>query len=342
MNARAGVTTLIYTKCLRLRDEDLKANSKDAVTLMTSDTERIVMSFAFVHWFWASILEILICLALSSSEIGWSALAGLVVMVLATPLQGTLGKRIAAIRRTVVKSTDARVRMMNEVLTGVKIIKLFGWEQSFVSRVTSLRDREVEGLLKGASVKSANSAVAFVLPMLVSLASFSVYQALGNQLTVPKVFACLALFNVMYRAINMLPMSVEKLAEAKVALERLDDFLNISESEEPPRHAPSDASHAIVMHDASFRWGATAEHDCLKSLSATVKTGEVTALIGRVGCGKTSFLASVLGETTLLSGSVKVMGVDKAIAYVPQQPWIIAGTITLYCSLSTLDRISVA
>lgn len=48
------------------------------------------------------------------------------------------------------------------------------------------------------------------------------YELLGHELTVPKAFSCLALFNVMYRAINMLPMSIEKLAECKVALERLD------------------------------------------------------------------------------------------------------------------------
>ena len=94
---------------------------------------------------------------------------------------------------------------MNEVLAGIKVIKLFGWETAFVNRVSALRNKEIEGLLRGAAIKSANSAVAFVLPMLVCLASFSCYQALGHELTVPKVFACLALFNVMYRAIVSRP-----------------------------------------------------------------------------------------------------------------------------------------
>jgi hypothetical protein len=53
----------------------------------------MVMSCAFVHWFWASIFEILVCLLLSAREIGWSALAGLFVMCLATPVQGALAKR---------------------------------------------------------------------------------------------------------------------------------------------------------------------------------------------------------------------------------------------------------
>ena len=123
-------------------------------------------------------------------------------------------------------------------------------------------------------------------------------------------------------------MSVEKLAEAKVALERLNEFVTITESDEEVRHAPSDGSHAIVMHKASFRWGVSAEQECLKGIDATVIKKEVTALIGRVGCGKTSFLAGVLGEAQLRSGSVDVMGVPNLpIAYVPQQPWIIAGTI---------------
>jgi ATP-binding cassette subfamily C (CFTR/MRP) protein 1 len=126
----------------------------------------------------------------------------------------------------------------------------------------------------------------------------------------------------------MLPMSVEKLAEAKVALDRLNQFVAIAESEEEVRRAPSDSSHAIVMRRASFRWGASARQECLKRIDTTVIKQEVTALIGRVGCGKTSFLAGVLGEAQLCSGTVDVIsGQSAPIAYVPQQPWIVAGTI---------------
>eukprot|EP01045_Picozoa_sp_COSAG04_P027117 COSAG04_NODE_3904_length_2436_cov_2.551562_2_plen_610_part_01 len=124
----------------------------------------------------------------------------------------------------------------------------------------------------------------------------------------------------------MLPMAVEKLAEAKVALERLDGFLNIAEGAEQPRSAPTDNSHAVVMEAASFRWGSSEE--CLRGVSVTVKKGEVTALIGRVGCGKSSLLAGILGETTLTDGRVEsALATDAPIAFVPQQPWIIAGTI---------------
>ena len=123
-------------------------------------------------------------------------------------------------------------------------------------------------------------------------------------------------------------MSVEKLAEAKVALDRLNQFVTIAESEEEARHAPLDSSHAIVMRGASFQWGSQANQECLKCIDATVVKQEVTALIGRVGSGKTSFLAGVLGEAQLCSGKVEVMsGQSAPIAYVPQQPWIVAGTI---------------
>lgn len=123
-------------------------------------------------------------------------------------------------------------------------------------------------------------------------------------------------------------MSVEKLAEAKVALDRLNQFVAIAESEEEARQTPSNSSHAIVMRGASFRWGPRAQEECLKCIDATVVKQEVTALIGRVGCGKTSFLAGLLGEAQLCSGTVEVTsGQSAPIAYVPQQPWIVAGTI---------------
>ena len=184
MNARTGVTTLIFSKCMRLRAQELSGSTKkDPVNLMTSDTERIVNVFAWIHWFWASIVEIILCLALSAREISWAALGGFAVMVIMAPIQARLGKAIADIRRAVVVETDHRVTMMNEVLSGIKLIKLFNYEAAFLERVSLLRDRETHNLLKAAAIKSANSALAFVLPLLVCLASFSLYEAMGCELT---------------------------------------------------------------------------------------------------------------------------------------------------------------
>ena len=228
--------------------------------------------------------------------------------------------------------------MMNEVLSGIKVIKLFNWEDAFVERVSELRNQEVAGLLKAAAVKSANSALAFALPLLVSLASFSLYQYMGHELTVPKAFGCLALFNVMYRAVNMLPMSIEKLAEAKVAIERITEFLCVVESPEAPRLPPPPTARngpkddpsllppAVIFNQACFRWGLEAERECLKRVSLTIREGEVTALIGKVGCGKSSLLQGILGELNLTEGSIE-MATRQPIAYVPQQPWIVAGTV---------------
>jgi ABC-type multidrug transport system fused ATPase/permease subunit len=392
MVVRSGVTTLIFSKCMRLRVDELgagatkakqlggkgkggkgkggskssprakaavaadgdenKSTTKDALNLMTSDTERLVNAVPWVHWFWASLLEIVLCLALSGSELGWSALAGFGVMVLVIPVQSRLAHQIAATRRRVVSATDRRVRAMNEILAGMKVIKLFSWEAAFLDRIAGLRNVETEGLLRAAAIKSTNTALAFVLPMLVCFASFSLYQVSGHELSVPKVFSCLALFNVMYRAINMLPMSIEKLAEAHVASERLTEFLNTPEhgsiayaraagaSAEPL----PDGTIAVLVggggsggdrcHNgggARFRWGGAAagDSDCLvlPAQPLQIRRGETLMLIGRVGAGKSSLLAGVLGEALCTEGRVLLADSSAPIGYVPQAPWIIAGTI---------------
>jgi ABC-type multidrug transport system fused ATPase/permease subunit len=143
MNVRSGVTTLIYCKCLRLRLTDIIASNSEVVNLISTDTEKLVQSMYYFHWLWASILEILICIALSASAIGWSALGGLLVMVVMIPIQGKLGKRIGVLRRQMVQHTDRRVRAMSEILEGIKIIKLFGWEATFVERVIAARADEI-------------------------------------------------------------------------------------------------------------------------------------------------------------------------------------------------------
>lgn len=62
----------------------------------------------------------------------------------------------------------------------------------------------------------------------------------------------------------------------------------------------------------------------MSNISAHVAPSSLMAVIGEVGCGKSSFIMSVLAEIPKLSGSVKTNG---SIAYVPQQAWILNATI---------------
>ena len=47
------------------------------------------------------------------------------------------------IRRRVVVTTDKRVALMNEILTSIRLIKMYAWEEPFIEKIKELRSREI-------------------------------------------------------------------------------------------------------------------------------------------------------------------------------------------------------
>ena len=75
---------------------------------------------------------------------------GLAVMVLMIPLNGVAAQRMKVYQQAQMRKKDQRSRLMDEILNGMKILKLYAWENSFNSSVTDIRKQEMSALLKSA------------------------------------------------------------------------------------------------------------------------------------------------------------------------------------------------
>ena len=73
------------------------------------------------------------------------------------------------------KAKDKRVKLMNEILGGVKVLKLYGWEPSFMKQVLDIRDTEISVLKKAAYLNAFLSFFWTSIPFCVALASFATY-----------------------------------------------------------------------------------------------------------------------------------------------------------------------
>ena len=78
---------------------------------------------------------------------------------------------------------DGRIKVENEVLGGMKIIKLYAWERPFAEKITAARDRELAALWRYKVLQVFSRVLWTVVPTLVSIATFTLYTALGNDLT---------------------------------------------------------------------------------------------------------------------------------------------------------------
>ncbi|XP_077442262.1 multidrug resistance-associated protein 1-like isoform X2 [Vanacampus margaritifer] len=290
-------------------------------------------------------------LPLDRQLLGLSALAGIGAVVLIFPLNGLIAKlrsklqvrsasagasfrarrrppsANAFFQEVQLDVMDARIKLMNEIVSGVKILKFYGWEDAFLRRVGVLRDGELAALKKSQVLYSVSLASFNSSSFLVAFAVFAVYVLMDerNVLDAQKIFVSVALINILKTPLSQLPFAISTTLQAFVSLRRLGNFLCQDElkSDHVEKLPFSDDGDAVVIQDGHFAWS----HDgapCLQGINLKVRSGALVAVVGHVGSGKSSLLSAILGETARRRGSVSVRG---SVAYVPQQAWIQNATV---------------
>jgi len=152
--------TMVYEKALRLSPASKQLSSTgETVNLMGTDTQRVFDLLLFFHWLWLGPVVIVVILVLLIIEIGWAAVAGVVVMFTILPVQGVVAKKIGLKRSEMLKSTDERVKTITEILTGIRVVKFYAWEEPFADRVQKTRVKEVASLRSFVLLKMFNLTV---------------------------------------------------------------------------------------------------------------------------------------------------------------------------------------
>uniref|UniRef100_H2Z8F9 Uncharacterized protein n=1 Tax=Ciona savignyi TaxID=51511 RepID=H2Z8F9_CIOSA len=322
MRLRSAIISSIYRKSLLLSNAARKESTVgEVVNLMSVDAQRFMDLMSYLNIVWSGPFQIILALYFLWNILGPSVLAGLAVMVLLIPVNGVIAAKARALQVKQMKYKDERIKLMNEILNGMKVLKMYAWEMSFKDKVTSIRNKELKELRKAAYLNAASSFTFVCAPFLVSLTTFAVYVLSDekNVLDAQKAFVSLSLFNILRFPLMMLPMVVTSLVQASVSLQRLESFLNNEELDQFNVDHSAASENAIRVDGASFRWDQDEEEDVLQNISMTVPEGSLVAIVGQVGCGKSSLVSAMLGDMEKVTGSVSVKG---SVAYVPQQPWI--------------------
>ncbi|XP_011805688.1 PREDICTED: multidrug resistance-associated protein 1-like [Colobus angolensis palliatus] len=158
----------------------------------------------------------------------------------------------------------------------------------------------------------------------VALCTFAVYVTIdkNNILDAQKAFVSLALFNILRFPLNILPMVISSIVQASVSLKRLRIFLSHEELEPDSieRRPVKDGgdTNSITMRNATFTW-ARSDPPTLNGITFSIPEGALVAVVGQVGCGKSSLISALLAEMDKVEGHVALKG---SVAYVPQQAWI--------------------
>nr|KAG5691173.1 hypothetical protein BaRGS_010109 [Batillaria attramentaria] len=195
----------------------------------------------------------------------------------------------------------------------------------FRERIRAVRLKEVAILFKLGFFKTLMNVVWSMAGFLTTLATFATYVLLdrSNYLDTAKAFTLLSVFSVLRGPLYGLTNVFHALTQALVSVKRINRFLN--EDELDPNAVVRDGclDPVISMKKATFTWDRN-QRPALADIDLTVGEGLLVAVVGPVGCGKSSLLSAMLGEMDKVKGEVTTRG---RFAYVPQQAWIQNATV---------------
>ncbi|XP_057372866.1 ATP-binding cassette sub-family C member 5-like [Daphnia carinata] len=349
---KSAVTTMLFKKVMRLSSLGDKSIG-EVINLFANDSQRIYDVCSLGPLLFGGPFVAVIATLYVVYLLGPHAMIGMLVFLLYYPVQYGVSFLTGYCRRKTITITDQRVTLMKELLTCVKLIKMYAWEKPFSKTITDIRKRERFLLEMTAYVQSISVALTPVVPVLAAIVTFLVHTSLGYDLSPAEAFAVIAVMIARVRpSLNGAREALKTWDEASVVWPRIEKVLGLEEMK-PSAQKPLDRSVAVAVSEATFAWhysppskdkkqkrkrkdkNAKDESNIqelpllfqvayLTNIDLIVPKGHLVAVCGAVGAGKSSLLSAILGHMKIERGRVSI---DGSFAYVSQQAWIMNSSL---------------
>ncbi|EKM51019.1 uncharacterized protein PHACADRAFT_177708 [Phanerochaete carnosa HHB-10118-sp] len=317
------------------------------MTMATSDLNNITDGRNFLTLVLAVPAEVILSICFLYALLGWSVFVGCAVMVVLLPVPGRIAALMSGAQKEKMRATDARVQLVTEMLSVLRMVKLFGWEKRVEEEVAVKREEELKWVWKSTLYSFVTFNVNHIIPLLHMIATYGTYTVLMKRsLNASIVFSSITVFEnlrfQLYRVSQFLPPMIT----SYVSIGRLRDFLWDTELLDTFNEKPTDgAGVASAIHEqdiglgsSEFSWSIDATSAGLSQPSfrlrvegdVAFKRGSFNLIIGPTGSGKTSVLMALLGEMhriPLSSESWVNLPREDGVAYAAQESWVLSDTI---------------
>ncbi|XP_019407573.1 PREDICTED: ATP-binding cassette sub-family C member 8 isoform X1 [Crocodylus porosus] len=399
INLRGAIQTKIYNKIMQLSTSNMSMGEMTAgqiCNLVAIDTNQLMWFFFLCPNLWAMPVQIIVGVLLLYYLLGISALIGAVVIIVLAPVQYFVATKLSQAQRSTLEYSNERLKKTNEMLRGIKLLKLYAWEHIFHSSVEETRLKEMTSLKAFALYTSISIFMNAAIPIAAVLTTFVVHAHLtkdDDEFSPQVAFASLSLFHILVTPLFLLSSVVRSTVKALVSVQKLSEFLaseeigeehdKCSEQRNAGNHSKYQAvplkvvnrkrparedwnnysscmrrpvnitegdDFCVKITNGFFTWtpeGAPA----LSNIDIRIPQGQLTMIVGQVGCGKSSLLLATLGEMQKISGNIfwnssipdsetgedvsaeKETAVDVefrrrgSVAYASQKPWLLNATV---------------
>ncbi len=275
MRMRAALVMVIYEKSFTLSNAARQtATVGEIVNHQSDDVKKLYDLIPYLHLIWSSPLQIGIALFMLGDLLSWAALGGVAVLIVLVPVNTFIAKKSAALQKNTMKFKDSRIKAMNELLSGIRLLKLFAWEQPFADKISGIREQELGSLRRYMLLGTVTSFFWSSTPLVVSIVTFSLYALISDSFSAETAFTALALFNIIRFPMQALPSVISSTIEAYVSLGRIQGFL-LKPDLDPNAvtvaaagAAAQSAEYAVEIQNATFRWAAPPKKDAAAAAAA--------------------------------------------------------------------------
>ncbi|KAH8298106.1 hypothetical protein KR018_006856, partial [Drosophila ironensis] len=351
MKMRVAVSTAIYRKAVRLSRTAMgDTTTGQVVNLLSNDLNRFDRALIHFHFLWLGPLELLIAAYFLYQQIGVASFYGISILILYLPLQTYLSRVTSRLRLKTALRTDQRVRIMNEIISGIQVIKMYTWERPFARLIQCLRINEMNAIRQVNLLRGVLLSFEITLGRIAIFVSLLGFVVMGGELTAERAFCVTAFYNILRRTVSkFFPSGMSQVAELMVSLRRIGDFMSREESNilsEETDGKPAEEQHLlgrsipeknhevvangktpdtlVSIEGLRARWDQEHHEPVLDNINLSLRRGQLVAVIGPVGCGKSSLIQAMLGELPAEAGSVHVHG---RYSFASQEPWLFNASV---------------
>ena len=338
---KATIAILVSEKILRLQSNLIseKNTRGKIINSISSDLELLELAF-FTVFFWCIPFSLMVAMLIISHTFGNVGLIGIGISAMHIPIVICVGGIMTNYRKKSNQLGDERVKLTENLIEGIKIMKLYGWELPYLDSIFQKRKAEINQQTIVANLNGILQLLGMGGVPLIVYASMTIQIALDGILYPSRVFLLATIYfslhmtivylttmgiNVIFMFINIMKRTGELLLLPEATVNNdtmlkanpisLSDVKLSWKNKKKPSNCISDSVQNTSQSCTKFS---------LSKLTFKISSGEVLMVVGPVGSGKTSLLLGIIGEISLRSGSLDVCG---SVAYTSEDPWLISGSI---------------
>ncbi|KAH0820895.1 hypothetical protein GEV33_001896 [Tenebrio molitor] len=317
-----NVLGYLTVKILKLNQSHLDDISVGKIlTLLTKDVQVLEVFVGVGSEIWTSVIKTVLIAALLYNRMGAAAVIGVLFVVVTVPLQIYFGKLVSQMKMKLSKKTDERLQITQETVSAIRVIKMYTWENVFISKICQFRKNEINKTFKMFLVKIFTLVIGTLTSFVVLYIILSIYTQSGNYLTSENTYYMLILIQSHLSATltRLLPNALLQGAETLSAINRIESIVKKMETE--MKHTTDfEKVPRIFLKDVCV---SVKDLEILQEIDLNVEK-RLIVVTGPIGSGKSTLLKTILQDYRPDKGDLKVQG---TVSYASQEPWLFPSTI---------------